>query len=848
MLCLFALFFSTASPGSAPASNSLINKQDTLDRQTFWTNRDFDWFKKNIPFFESPDADIDLTYYYRWELITRHLVYGSPETGYTYTEFMDRPSWSGTYGAISCAAGHHLYETRWLKDPHYAQDYARYWFHTPGAQPRNYSAWLADGVWAVYKVQRDKEFAIGLRNDLVENYKGWEQEHYVPSVGMFWQTGMADGMETNINSRQTVDTFAGAQGYRPTLNSYMYADARAISSISNLMGDARTADVYRKKAAELKRLVQDKLWDKRRTFFMHMFKNDEKDGVKALTRTYDTGKYAGNEHGREEIGYVPWEFELPDPGYEAAWKYLMDRDYFMSPYGPTVTERNDPLFLIAKNCCVWSGQSWPYATTQTLQAMANLLNDYKQSVVKKADYFKLLKIYTLTQRKNSKPYIAESANPDTGSWEGSDNFNHSEHYFHSGYVDLIITGLAGLRPRADDTLEVNPLAPDSWSYFALDDVLYHGHNVSIVWDKTGTRYHRGTGFMLFVDGRKTASSPTLARLTAKLKPRALPAPAPSLVNFAVNNEGSFFPRVTASFSDPETPISKLNDGNYWYDISPPNRWSSKGSGSANDWCAVQFGIERPVSMVKLYILDDGAGSAIQAPAAISLEYKSAGNKAWLPIPGVIAQYAAPVGRCANSYTFPVINASAIRATFINRTGAYSGLTEFEVWGASTLPLPQPTVKPGNLALNRSGVGYPIASASFTSRFDRVQEVNDGISLFSANPRNRWTAYDSPNKTDWVAIDFGSEKMIDLLVLHIYGDGGGVQAPAAYNVQIWNGADWLDAINQKRTPEKPLASAINTVTFQPVKARKVRVVFTHAGRSFSGLTELEVWGESQHPDD
>jgi hypothetical protein len=32
-------------------------------------------------------------------------------------------------------------------------------------------------------------------------------------------------MERNIDSRQTDDIDTGAEGYRPTLNSYMYADA-----------------------------------------------------------------------------------------------------------------------------------------------------------------------------------------------------------------------------------------------------------------------------------------------------------------------------------------------------------------------------------------------------------------------------------------------------------------------------------------------------------------------------------------------------------------------------------------------------------------------------------------------
>src|SRR6185503_5115518 len=148
--------------------------------------------------------------------------------------------------------------------------------------------------------------------------------------------------------------------------------------------------------------------------------------------------------------------------------------YFLSAYGPTTTERHDPQFYISPTCCWWSGNSWPYATTQTLVAMANLLNRYTQDVVSPEDWMQLFGTYTRTQRKDSHPYIAEAANPDNGSWEGHDTPNHSPHYFHSGYVNLVITGVVGLRPRADDSVEVNPLAPRDWAWFALDGVRYHG--------------------------------------------------------------------------------------------------------------------------------------------------------------------------------------------------------------------------------------------------------------------------------------------------------------------------------------------------------------------------------------
>jgi len=90
-------------------------------------------------------------------------------------------------------------------------------------------------------------------------------------------------------------------------------------------------------------------------------------------------------------------------------------------------------------------------------------------------------------------------------------------YNHSSYCDLIITGLAGLRPRADETLEVNPLfGPGKWDYFCLDNVRYHGRDITILWDKTGKRYNKGKGLRVLADGKLIARSDTLKRLTGKL--------------------------------------------------------------------------------------------------------------------------------------------------------------------------------------------------------------------------------------------------------------------------------------------------------------------------------------------
>ncbi len=81
----FAIAFILAFVSPALAQNSLLPKQELLEKETFWDNKDWDWYKSNIPFFECPDSEIQTTYYYRWELLTKHLTYGSPNSGYSFT-------------------------------------------------------------------------------------------------------------------------------------------------------------------------------------------------------------------------------------------------------------------------------------------------------------------------------------------------------------------------------------------------------------------------------------------------------------------------------------------------------------------------------------------------------------------------------------------------------------------------------------------------------------------------------------------------------------------------------------------------------------------------------------------
>jgi len=354
---------------------------------------------------------------------------------------------------------------------------------------------------------------VDLLPDLVANYEAWEKTNRDPG-GLFWQVDDRDGMEVSI----------GGSGYRATINSYQFGDAVAIAQIAELAGQPGLAQTYREKAADIKRLVQETLWDHEAQFF------------KVLPR----GENRALASVREQHGFTPWYFNLPDPPHAAAWKQIMDPQGFFAPFGPTTAEQRHPQFALSYQGheCQWNGPSWPYSTAVTLTALANLLNGPPQDAISARDYFALLKIYAGTHRLKLDdgrvvPWIDENLNPTNGDWisrtrlkswksgawdQGKGGEERGKDYNHSTFCDLVISGLIGLRPRADNSVEVNPLAPASWDYFRLDRIPYHNRFLTILYDRTDSRYGRGKGVRVFVDGKEIASAERPARILGQLPP------------------------------------------------------------------------------------------------------------------------------------------------------------------------------------------------------------------------------------------------------------------------------------------------------------------------------------------
>jgi hypothetical protein len=475
------------------------------------------WLEANIPLFESSDKQFEEMYYFRWYAWQKHVV--STSHGFLITEWLPKPDApDGFYGALPDAAPFHLDEARWLRNPQIASDYARFWL-SPGADPRKYSFPLADSVRNVALVTGDAKLGIDLLQGLVDNYDAWESTNLDKSVALFWQIDTRDAMEKSI----------GGDGYRAPLNSYMVADARAISNFAQSAGQHALSVQFASKADVLRKLIETRLWNSHDQFYESLSPSAD-SGIREQKKFIDPGSKLQFSGVRELIGYIPWEFNIPSMSRAVAWKQLFDPRGFAGKYGPTTAERRSPRFRFASDDqCTWNGPSWPYATTQTLLALANLLNGPAQPFVGRKGYLRLFSNYVLSQHIKLPSgrvidWIDEDLDADTDEWIAKDmliaknrQVGRGNYYNHSGFADPLITGLIGLRPQAGAKLILNPLLPaGAWSYFALDGLPYHGHILSIVYDQTGKRYNCGRGLTLFVDGKKIASRPTLGPLDVTL--------------------------------------------------------------------------------------------------------------------------------------------------------------------------------------------------------------------------------------------------------------------------------------------------------------------------------------------
>ena len=528
-------------------------------------NESLPWAEESVPAFESADADVTLAYWYRWRLFHLHMRRDArgprcEKPGcWVITEFLRKVFWSGPHNTIVCPAGHHIMEGRWLRDLRVVDDYARFWFAPDMAKRgfvKQYTFWGVYALWQRSLVTSSSP-SLGvtaeLFGELVGNYRSWMRTHYSDQYRCMFTSCHADGEENS----------AGLDGCRPTINSVMFGEAVALRHIALALGNASLADHFAAEASRWQRVLTSLLWDDQLGFFVNLAVPPPRSLHAEIRRHHRLGRgrevqtYFGclachrprtcpPERGwpigkrvrvRELMGLSsPWYFGAVPRGPEAA-KYALafaqldDPRGFGAKWGPTTTERRSPCFNFSNSAqCNWNGPVWPFETSKVGTAMINLLQAYPpQPTATRAHFDRLITTYARAHTKSDPgfgrkpPHVDEDLHPDDGYWivrrklhgvspwprtGGLGNprdplRDRGTHYFHSSYVDLVLSGVVGLRPLAG-CLELAPLSLTPW--FAASRLRMRGVDIAVVWDADGSHYAHGAGLHVWLGGRHVGSA------------------------------------------------------------------------------------------------------------------------------------------------------------------------------------------------------------------------------------------------------------------------------------------------------------------------------------------------------
>ncbi|KAI0428930.1 six-hairpin glycosidase [Xylaria sp. FL1042] len=658
----------------------------TLAKQYF--GNDAPWYQDRIPFFEASDANITEVYYYRWNIFRAHQRDLGAQ-GYITTEFIDDVSWQFFPSAfLDDATQFHFSEARWCRDRRFRVDHANF-IYSADFDVRHFSENMAAAVWDVYLVDGVQSDIIALLDGMIKIYDAWQDDHFDTSKQLYFIEPLLDATEYTISSIDAscgADGFTGGDSFRPSINAYQYGNALAIANIASLAGRSDIQDDYRTRAESLKTTVQNFLWNATYEHFI-----DRYYGNTSCSTYWDFIR------GRELVGYLPWLHNLPDdePEYAQAWAHLTDSTKLAGAFGLRTNEPTYEYYMVQYRYdaatglreCQWNGPTWPYQTSQVLSALANVFDQYPitaaQGIVTTKDYMDILSQYTSYHyNKNRGGYLNIEEDYDGSTGAPIVGLDRSSHYFHSSFIDLVISGLVGIRPSPEDVLNINPLGVNL-DYFRLEGVIYHGNEIAVQWDVDGSRY--GTqGLAVEVGNTVVATSSSLKRLSVNITRQPPPKPlAPIAKSIQLQNlevyAGPAYPigSVSVPGADPNK-VQDAIDGRIWFFQEPTDTytishgWETPVGDGSEVWYMIDFGASTAVTSGLLAFF---ANDTVGVPDSYRIEVNSASG--WQAVADPVTPSVIRNGITWTSWK--TVNTSKIRLVFRPPLGSPSRLVEWKVY-------------------------------------------------------------------------------------------------------------------------------------------------------------------------
>ena len=697
------------------------------------------YWAENLPYIDVPKKAVQKAIDYRWWL-ERFNSLDANIPGYDYQYPVTIEGVLGYNNAIILTQPMHLQDTKWLRSPYLAygqllsagnSSQSSAFLDNPGNRNNwnnHYGQYLAEAGYEAFNV-------IGGGAELAENlayYFGHDAtgqlEHYGNHIEGRDLIAYRNNYMTG-NDADTISMHAPGTGTWKAHgeNAYVWAAADAAAKLYEQLGNTEQAKYYRDLADKIKADVLELMWcEECQKFETYAVRPT---GTQHNANQPNLVKYTeSNNYNYFAVGLVPDDAASVTKYKEALKAFSNGKEFPIFPFYTANQVHNQEVS--------GSNNFSNINFTVQLRLYESALRTYDKEQTYITD--DMLAMMAEWMAWNVYPDAGDVRYPNNNEFHNIDGRTYENYYrswiYHNilgNYTYLFIEDMAGIQPRSDEKIELSPI-DFSYDHFMVNNVRYHGHDLTVVWDKPDdgkTWYNEcPEGYSLYIDGTLAFTLKDLAHVVYDSATKEISFPD-GAVEIVTNNGGAAIPtamntaiteekvlnmleksgvhgmtnlaegaEVTATFTPDKARAASWAekhraDGSdstskAVNETAPDPQavvdgttvdmpfWGNYGSVNERDSLTLKLSSKQTVDMATLYFYNDRQTNGYSEPSKFTVEYWD--GEAWQAVRQQTRTPSAPRANY-NAVYFAPVETDQFRFTFTNKDKGFTAVTEIQLF-------------------------------------------------------------------------------------------------------------------------------------------------------------------------
>ena len=697
------------------------------------------YWAENLPYIDVPKKAVQKAIDYRWWL-ERFNSLDANIPGYDYQYPVTIEGVLGYNNAIILTQPMHLQDTKWLRSPYLAygqllsagnSSQSSAFLDNPGNRNNwnnHYGQYLAEAGYEAFNV-------IGGGAEVAENFAYYfghdatgQLEHYGNHIEGRNLIAYRNNYMTG-NDADTISMHAPGTGTWKAHgeNAYVWAAADAAAKLYEQLGNTEQAKYYRDLADKIKADVLELMWcEECQKFETYAVRPT---GTQHNANQPNLVKYTeSNNYNYFAVGLVPDDAASVTKYKEALKAFSNGKEFPIFPFYTANQVHNQEVS--------GSNNFSNINFTVQLRLYESALRTYDKEQTYITD--DMLAMMAEWMAWNVYPDAGDIRYPNNNEFHNIDGRTYENYYrswiYHNilgNYTYLFIEDMAGIQPRSDEKIELSPI-DFSYDHFMVNNVRYHGHDLTVVWDKPDdgkTWYNEcPEGYSLYIDGTLAFTLKDLAHVVYDSATKEISFPD-GAVEIVTNNGGAAIPtamntaiteekvlnmleksgvhgmtnlaegaEVTATFTPDKARAASWAekhraDGSdstskAVNETAPDPQavvdgttvdmpfWGNYGSVNERDSLTLKLSSKQTVDMATLYFYNDRQTNGYSEPSKFAVEYWD--GEAWQAVRQQTRTPSAPRANY-NAVYFAPVETDQLRFTFTNKDKGFTAVTEIQLF-------------------------------------------------------------------------------------------------------------------------------------------------------------------------